>query len=164
MPAVLRDFHIYLSLKSERPNIYWSGFAQAPEKEKLRQHFVNALSNQSRDVYLFKFGNDGVGYLYLDYFTKLEPVEVAYGISEKWAGRGLAKTMITQAIEQIRPSYNVLTAWIAESNIASIKTAISLGFEASETTTSRKLAQCPEPIMFIKFVCKISQNNKKSQI
>ncbi|MEN3158169.1 GNAT family protein [Alkalimonas sp. NCh-2] len=162
VPAGPEDFDIYLSLKSEPLNIYWSGFEKAPDKEGLMQHFCKALRSECREVYLLKAGNEGVGYLYLDYSAELQQVELAYGISEKWAGRGLAKIMIMQAIQKIRPGYNLLIAWIAESNIASIKTAVALGFSAGEKRERRELAQFSAPVTFIDFFRQISQNNEKA--
>ena len=154
--AMSSDFDDYLCLKSEPSNIYWSGFSSAPEREKLKQHFLAALNNKTRDVYLLKESEKVIGYLYIDYLLEGNTAELAYGISEFQAGRGLAKLMIGFALEKIPSDIDIQIAWIAESNIPSIKTIEALGFNNTADVEYRDLAQFTSKVKFTKF----TRNNK----
>ncbi|MGF1710742.1 GNAT family N-acetyltransferase [Vibrio kagoshimensis] len=150
------DFDAYLSLKSEPANIYWSGFEEAPNASKLFSHFQMAINSTTRDIYLLKTTDLVVGYLYVDHLPKDKTVELAYGVSEYQSGKGLAKVMISLGLERVAAEFSTQVAWIAESNIPSIKTIQALGFESTSDIEYRALAQFTDKVKFVKF----SRNNK----
>lgn len=119
-------------------------------------HFLSAIDSETRDFYLFNDSGSTVGYLYIDYLEDERSVEIAYGISECCAGKGLAKVMIQLGIGELRTGYDSLVAWVAETNIASIKTVKSLGFKISPEIQYRVLAQELDSIKFVKYVRDIS--------
>lgn len=145
------DFLFYYSIKNEKQSVYWSGFLLPPDKNKLLYHYNTIMKDENRDIYIFKEHNVNVGYLYLDKDYTNNTVEISYGISEKYTGRGLAKIMIQLGLERIEPLFKTQVAWIAESNIASMKTVMVLGFNATDEVDYRQLAQSPTPVKFIKY-------------
>lgn len=150
--ATFADFDDYLRLKSEDSNIYWSGFNSPPDHDKLLEHYLAALSSSSRKIYFLKESRVVLGYLYMDYLSDKRTVELAYGISEYQAGRGLAKVMLTLGLDMLSDDINKQIAWIAEMNIASIKTVEALGFGNTEDIEYRTLKQFVEKVKFVKFI------------
>lgn len=145
------DFEAFLTLKSEPVNILWSGFSAPPVKEKLQGHFDSALNSQTREVYLLKEEGKTLGYLYIDHCDKTRVAEFAYGISQHHAGRGLAKRMIGMGLLLCEDQYTTQIAWIADTNIASMKCAESLGFLRSTEFEYRQLEQFSEHVKFYKY-------------
>lgn len=146
------DFAFYYAIKSESQSIYWSGFSVAPDKTHLLEHYMAMLNNENRVTYVLKEYDMRLGYLCVDKDPLNSTVEISYGISAQCAGRGLAKVMIRLWLENIEPIFTTLVAWIAESNIASIKTAEAVGFRAGDEFEYRQLAQSPVPVKFIKYI------------
>lgn len=150
--AIKEDFEDFLSLKIEPNNIYWSGFDCAPKIERLRTHFISAIDSDLRDFYLLFDISRAIGYLYIDYDPEERVSEIAYGITQKMSGRGLAKLMIKKGLTNLRPNYHSVIAWIALSNIPSIKTVEGLGFHRTNMEESRTFAQECDPVRFQKFI------------
>lgn len=146
------DFDFYYAIKSESQSVYWSGFSAAPEKANLLDHYMAMLSNEHRLTYILKDCDVRLGYLCVDKDPLDSTVEISYGISTQYAGRGLAKVMIRLWLKNTEPILKVLVAWIAESNAASIKTATAVGFRATGKSEYRQLAQSPAPVKFIKYI------------
>ncbi|EPA5447437.1 TPA: GNAT family N-acetyltransferase [Vibrio cholerae] len=145
------DFTFYHAMKSESQSIYWSGFSSAPDRTRLLEHYTAMLNYEDRDIYIFKEHDVRIGYLCVDKDRLNNTAEISYGVSAQHAGRGLAKIMIQLGLEHIEPIFVTQVAWIAESNIASVKTATALGFRAADECEYRQLAQSPTPVKFIKY-------------
>lgn len=150
--AQYEDFEDFLRLKSEANNIYWSGFDDKPNRDNLMCHFVAAIESQTRTFYLLFEQDQAIGYLYVDYDSELPVVEIAYGISAHQSGRGLAKLMIEKGLLEVRTGFTTIVAWIAVSNVPSIKSAEALGFQASQEQEHRTFAQESKPVKFCKYV------------
>ena len=41
------DFEFYYNLKCESSSIYWSGFAKAPERDNLENHFSKLMRGET---------------------------------------------------------------------------------------------------------------------
>lgn len=145
------DFAFYHAIKSENRSIYWAGFNAAPDRTRLLEHYTEMLKNKNRVFYILKGNQVRMGYFCGDKDRLNNTVEISYGVSAQYAGRGLAKVMIKLGLEQIEPIFTTQVAWIAESNIASVKTATALGFRGADECEYRRLAQSPTPVKFIKY-------------
>lgn len=146
------DFEGFLRLKSEANNIYWTGFADKPKRENLMRHFMASIETRSRAFYLLFEQDLAIGYLYVDYDSELPVAEIAYGISEHQSGRGLAKLIIEKGLLEIQTGFTTIVAWIAISNLPSIKSVEALGFQASNEQEHRTFAQESEPVKFCKYI------------
>jgi RimJ/RimL family protein N-acetyltransferase len=146
------DFEKYHELKSEVNNIFWSGFTFPPIKENLQSYYLKALRGISRDIFIVWQKDQAVGYLYLDYLDEEASVEFSYGISEKFSGHGFAKEVIAIALAELEPKYSTQFAWVAENNIASIKSILSNDFVITNEIEYKTLEQEPDKVKFIKFI------------
>ena len=155
LSLVLADnsgFEFYYAIKSESQSIYWSGFSVAPDKTHLLNHYTSMLHNKSRLTYFLKELEIPLGYLCIDKDLPNRTCEISYGISSQYAGRGLAKAMIRLWLANIEDIFTTVVAWIAESNVASVKTVIALDFQATDEFEYRQFAQCPELVKFVKYI------------
>lgn len=150
--ASCKYFEDFFRLKSESENIYWSGFSEAPIKNNLERHFMAAIRNSSREFYLLCEKNEVIGYLYIDYDSVGDEVELSYGVSSEKKGRGLAKYMIKQGLSKTENKVNRVIAWIAASNIPSIKSVEALGFKKTSDEETRTFSQEIEPVKFCKYL------------
>lgn len=144
-------FDDFLQLKSEPGNIYWSGFVQAPKRENLEKHFHAAIESPTRKFYLLLEGDIAVGYLYIDHKESSNEVEISYGISEKKSGHGLAKIMIQKWLSKMEGESIKVFAWIAISNVPSIKSVEALGFVKTQSEETRVFAQETKPVKFCRY-------------
>ena len=145
------DFCFYHQIKSEIRGIYWSGFSGPPCRIHLLEHFNAMLSGRNRGIYILKGRDMQLGYLCVDKDHLNSTVEISYGVLAQYAGRGLAKTMIQLWMKKMEPDFTTVVAWIAERNIASLKTVTALGFCADDEFEYRHLAQSPSQVKFIKY-------------
>lgn len=144
-------FDDFLQLKSESGNIYWSGFIQAPKRENLEQHFHTAIESPTREFYLLLQDGIAIGYLYIDHNESSNEVEISYGISEKKSGHGLAKIMIQKWLSKMEGGSINVFAWIAVSNVPSIKSVEALGFVKTQAEETRVFAQETNPVKFCRY-------------
>ncbi|MGY3958354.1 GNAT family N-acetyltransferase [Aeromonas popoffii] len=154
------DFEAFLNLKSETENIYWSGFNSVPDRNILWSHFIESIYSKTRYFFLLFEGEQAIGYLYIDYIMLTRAIEIAYGISKTKSGSGLAKTMINLGLSYIELEYDTIIAWIAISNIASIKSVESLGFKRTGEEEYRTFLQEVEQIKFCKYIKKKGDTNE----
>mgnify|MGYP005807253919 CR=1 FL=1 len=145
-------FDSFFQLKSEQGNIYWSGFSDVPNKLNLENHFCAAMESSSREFYLLLEDKKAIGYLYVDFDSKSKELELAYGISQHKNGRGLAKFMIKEGLSLTSKKAERVIAWVAASNIPSIKSVEALGFVKSSETDDRMFELETEPVKFYKYV------------
>lgn len=129
--AELKDFAFFLKMKSEDSNIHWSGHNSKPEPRALEAWFGEQLHSEKRKIYLaFDIFSQPVGCLYVD-LIDFGNVEISYGISADFGGRGFGKKLIAAAIDLIQVSYpqvRRIDAWIFLNNTPSIKIVQANGF------------------------------------
>lgn len=146
-----QDFESFFALKSEAVNVLWSGFTSPPLRDHLFEHFKNALKSQTRKVYLLKQEGQSLGYLYIDLCEEPGIVEFAYAVSQHHSGQGLAKHMIKMGLSLCDETQTTQIAWIADTNVASIKCAESLGFIRTKDFEYRQLKQFSEQVKFYRY-------------
>lgn len=130
--ATISDFEVLYRLRCEDNNIRWTGHIEAPSKDGLREWYAKALSNPTRDIYLYWYNDDCLGYLYVDVVNDDER-EIAYGISEKQQGKGYASSMICDCIRLLREAgIKSIRAAISDFNAASEHVATKNGFYKTE--------------------------------
>ena len=130
--ATISEFEDLYLLRCEDNNIRWTGHIEAPSKDGLREWYIKALSNPTRDIYLYWYNDDCLGYLYVDVVNDDER-EIAYGISEKQQGKGYASSMISDCIRLLREvGIKTIRAAISDSNAASEHVATKNGLNKTE--------------------------------
>lgn len=126
--ATLADFEKYYLLRQDETNIYWTGYQALPSREKLFDWYKINIEKPSRHFFVFfedSNEKDIIGYLYIDKITEnLEEVSVSYGVYSKMAGIGYATEINHFAMDFVKErlmEIKLMSAWIAEDNIGSIK-------------------------------------------
>lgn len=123
-------FDDFYKLKSEPESVYWAGFSTAPDYEQFRVYYDKELERKERTI-IFQLVNGKVsGYVALALTPESHVVEISYGILNAFAGNGLGKAIVKYATEfsENKLNANVMTAWIAETNMGSQKVVCSNGY------------------------------------
>lgn len=135
-------FESFYNLKCEEKIIYYSGFSHEPNKEDFleyyKKHFENKLVNIYFLVKLEDFSSV-IGYLKIDYSIDYSSAEISYAISEKYCGNGFSTFLINNSLTYINKSCKLVTAWVADNNIASCRALLSNGFLKTNETSFRLL-------------------------
>lgn len=125
------DFEEYYKIKIDKTAILWSGFSSAPDKEKLRSHFLYLLNNNDVFLYYLKDDqtNDVLGYGQMMKIC-VETVESAgHSIKVEYQGKGLGNLLIQFITQQAKEmNFERVIAWVSEHNIGSIKNFENSGF------------------------------------
>lgn len=145
--ATLPDFEKYYLLRKDESNIYWTGHQAAPPREKLFDWYKLNIENANRYFFIF-FEEDTeqniAGYLYIDKIIEdPEEVSVSYGVYSKMAGRGYGTEINHFAVDFVKESLmdvKLMSAWIAEDNIGSIKCLLKNGYHRSDISKTIEFA------------------------
>lgn len=140
--ASAEDFDDFFQLRSDEHNVLWTGHQHAPDKGKLRDWYDAQMNSRSRSIFLSYYMSAVSGYLYID-FVGLCCYEISYGVLSKFSGMGFCKRLVNFAVEVVRQESRAETeilAWIAESNLASIKCITARGFLPGDCTEERTIA------------------------
>ena len=129
--ATLNDFDFYYELKSERSAIYWGGFSEKPDIDKLKTFWENTVvkKDEKRKILIVKDGITNVGYVQA--IIEDHRINFSLGISETARGKGYGKLSIELALDYFgwnREFY----CHIREDNIPSIKSFTANGFHESD--------------------------------
>jgi len=138
-PADETFFEPFYRMRCEPQNIYWTGHDAPPEKESLRTWFTEQLAKKTRLFFAICIDDRPVGYLYIDLDSDpltSRTAEISYGVSSRFAGRGIATKALKEALALIRADLPVkeATLQIAEPNLASARVAMKAGFVRGERT------------------------------
>ena len=121
------NYKEYFQLKCDHDDIYWSGFADKPNRANFRKHFLNLI--EKHDAFLAQVNDTMVGYIVI------KDGYIGYGIAKTYRGRGLASHMLT-----ISPGKY---AWVAEENIDSRK-ALAMACYNETGDTTKKIFLLPK--------------------
>lgn len=162
--ATLVDFEKYYLLRLDEVNIYWTGYQAAPPKEKLFDWYKVNIESTNRYFFIFFEDNteDNIGgYLYIDKIAENpEELSVSYGVYSKMAGKGYGTEINHFAVGFVKeslPHIKLMTAWIAEDNIGSIKCLEKNGYHRSESSKTVDFAG-GEIKTFYKYILSINDN------
>jgi len=127
------DFDFFYTIKSEEKNMYWTGHDCRPNKDTLKDWFINKLVPDSdRDIFFYFIDSKAVGYSYAIYNENF--IETAVSVLMRYEGLGYGKEIVRETLEYCRGKEENLNfhAWIFENNIPSIKVHTSVGFTKTE--------------------------------
>lgn len=141
-----KDFDDFYILRCDKPNIFWTGYKQSPNKDTLKKWFFNQLNNCNRIMFIIRESNynNPVGYLYIDIVRNCAYIESSLGVYSKYCGKGIGTKIIKFAIEYTRIeliNFHELIGWIFEDNKGSIRTFLKNGF--SETDEVKEVFFAP---------------------
>jgi RimJ/RimL family protein N-acetyltransferase len=139
--AQASQFDEFYRLRCDPENVYWTGHTSAPSREGLQSWYLKNLQTPSRTILLFHDDDAIAGYLYID---TLEPAtwEIGYGVHHEMAGRGFGSEIVRSAEQYVRQNLapaGQLLAWIADTNIGSIRCVSRNGFQITDQTQQKSL-------------------------
>lgn len=123
--AELEDFDDYYKLKADDSNVYWTGWSNKPDYERLKKFYSEIINNlktlKDRRIYLAYEEDKCIGYIYIDYVDE-ETFALSPAISSEVQGKGYGKELIGLGIKEgLNLGFKKMEAYIREDNIASIK-------------------------------------------
>ena len=126
--ATENDYESFFRIRSEKQNLFWTGYEKAPDYDTFFQWFKNRLEESDRDIYM-AINRDGqiIGYLNFDQYE--EWIAIGYAILSEYQGQGYATKIVKQATQLAKSKNKNLIAWISEKNIASQKVVQKNGFK-----------------------------------
>lgn len=137
--ATLDHFESFYILKCERTNIEWTGFSQAPSQDYFYKWYIKQLCSTKRSIYFLLVDNNLAGYCYLDTIDEYT-VEIAYGISELYSGKGKGTELIAAIIDVLgERGIRSVVAWVSEANIGSSKILLKNSFIKKSQSEYRQL-------------------------
>lgn len=127
----MTDFDEYFDIKSDPNAILWSGFATAPDKEKLKLHFQKLITNEN--VYLFflvdRETNEVVGYDQMVKINENTVESAGHSIKTQYARQGFGNLLLRLVVAKAKElQFKSIIGWISENNIGSIRNFINSGF------------------------------------
>ena len=138
LPAAAEDFDGYYEIKSGDGDIFWMGFAGAPDREILRKCFLERLGDVGaarpgdKIIYVVKPA-DGGGVLGYVQFTGFEDfVEIAISVGGRSRGAGVGRAAVKAALKLLAPLGKKTVARIRDDNVASQKCFLANGFSRTE--------------------------------
>lgn len=140
--AEIQTYDEYYSIRSEKSNLYWTGYTTPPDYEKFFEWYKNRLEDTERDLYLLFAGEECVGSLNIDYYQEF--AAIGYSVREAHEGKGYATHLVGQAIKIItlskmtRKNLAQIKAWINHLNKGSIKVVLRNGFSMTDHSEMRK--------------------------
>lgn len=126
------QFDDYYIIKCDPSAVAWSGFSTGPDRNRLLDYFISIL-NSTKSIYLFKLGEELVGYSQVGYKNGSYEIE-GYSVLSKYQHKGLGKEIINMTVKEIENTNNGerITAWVSEINIPSIRCFQNNGFKIHE--------------------------------
>lgn len=136
--ATLKDYDSYYSIRSEKLNLFWTGYEKAPDYTNFSKWFTNRINEDNRDLYLLFENDNCIGSLNMDFYN--DYVFIGYSVKEQSAGKGIGTYLVKNAIAlaMSSPKIKSIKAWINFQNIGSIRVVQKNGFIKNDVTEVRK--------------------------
>lgn len=136
------DYANYYYIRSEKENLFWTGYDNPPHKERFFNWFKDRIADQHKHLYLLFDDKVCVGSLNVDFYD--DYVAIGYSTITRYKGKGYATYLVGESIRIAReakeknPELKKVIAWINYQNEASIRVVEKNGFQKSETSEIRK--------------------------
>ncbi len=136
------DYENYYLIRSEKENLFWTGYDTPPHKERFFNWFIDRIADQQKHLYLLFDNEVCVGSLNVDFYD--DYVAIGYSTLTNHKGKGYATYLVAEAIRIAdeaktgNPELKKIIAWINYQNQASIRVVEKNGFQKSDITETRK--------------------------
>lgn len=112
------DFQAYYLLKCQKDAVLWSGFASAPDRDRLYSHFTKNIIGNA-DIYVFYLleNDDVIGYVQ-GTRVNADTVEFsATNIFKKYQGLGYMQDMTQYFFDKMKSmGFSSAIGWVSEHN------------------------------------------------
>lgn len=153
----VKDFDDYYRIKADKTAILWSGFASAPDKGKLREHFLKLLDNKQESILLYLKEDDTEKLIGYDLMTRIDDETVlssGHSILSEFQGKGYGTLLFGMLVQYARDlGYKKFIGWISENNIGSIKNVERNGFYRTDDCRKVRLEAFDREDTFYKYEC-----------
>ncbi|WP_353093823.1 GNAT family N-acetyltransferase [Tissierella praeacuta] len=155
------DFEDFYILRSDKENVYWTGYDEKPDKANLRKWFTMQLKRKDRIMFIAKYDklDEPIGYLYLDIVGNNDIIETGHGVNSEYKGKGIGTKIIKFALDYTKNQLkfiNEVHGWIFEENIGSIKNVLKNGYYETKETKEVFLEGSNQYKKMKKYVYKIT--------
>lgn len=148
--ATENDYDDFFTMKSDYNNIAWGGFVQKPDYINFKIWYLKQIDLKSkRKIFIAKKEGESVGYFSLEEIEE-NILEISIGVLTASTGLGIGTYMISSALTLAENKR--IIAWIAEDNIASIKSFKKNSFIKSDDRQLRNLPLLGGEHVFYKWV------------
>ena len=139
--ATVEDYDDFYKIKCDPENIKWSGFATAPNYERMKEWFRQQLEGDKRTIYLCYWNGDVCGFFYLDKLSSEEMEAASSGILAEYTGRGIGTWTVEERIKLAKEQgASIISSWIADENPRSWKRFEKMGFQKTNNQEERLIA------------------------
>jgi len=136
--ATLSNYDDFYIIKCDPENVKWSGFASAPDYERMKEWFCKQLDSEKRTIYIAYWNGVACGFFYLDKETEEEFEAASSGVLKEFTGRGIGSAIIRYATE-VSNAF-VLCAWVSDKNRASERYFEKNGFDKLAAKEQRMMS------------------------
>lgn len=144
--ASLLDYDDFYIIKCDSENVKWSGFASAPDYERMKGWFCKQLESDRRTIYIAYWNGVVCGFFYLDKLAEQDAEEIGYGVLTDHSGKGIGTALVSIGVKLCESSK--LTAWVSEKNRASERCFEKNGFSRIDTKENRFMSAFNESHVF----------------
>lgn len=130
--GLLDDFEEYYRIKCQPSAVAWSGFAEAPDHERLRAWYSSKLEPEStRLIFMILVGAKIVGYCHVDVLGSGALEWTALGVSEQFQGRGIGAAAAVELVRILQSEFGRVTihGWACQENGVSCRMIESAGYK-----------------------------------
>lgn len=134
----IEDFEDYYSIRSEKTNLFWTGYDKAPNIVKFKEWFKNRILEKDKTLYLLICNKKCIGSLNIDFYGDF--ALIGYSVKESYTGKGIGTFIVDNAIKILmkHKEISLVKAWINFQNISSIKVIEKNKFFRTGVTEIRK--------------------------
>lgn len=134
------DYDDFYKIKCDPENVKWSGFATAPDYERMKEWFRVQLGSGRRSIYLAYWNGEVCAFFYLDKLTEDEFEAASSGVVKDYTGRGIGTYLVKERIELAKAQgAKQLSSWIADENPQSWRRFEKLGFKKTDESEERMI-------------------------
>ena len=145
IPATPEKYNTYYGFRSDKGDIYWTGYLTAPDYDKMKKLYLSRCSDinigviGSEKLYFLHVHADGldedVGYVLL--YNKNDGFEFAYSVSGKYRGKGFGTKACELGTKVALKYTSEVYALVRDDNIASQRVFEKNGYVRTDIIETR---------------------------
>ena len=134
--AKKEDFEDYYRIRCGKSDIFWMGFASAPDETVMKKVFEerteDAPFEKDGDKRIYMINADGKNIGFVQFSLAEEGIELGYSILEEECGKGYGSKALVEAVKLSGEFRNRVIAHIRDDNEASKKVIERAGLKPTE--------------------------------
>lgn len=156
------DFEFFYEIKSDADNVFWTGYNNPPDRNRLYTFFTEQIKNQleqmKRKIYIISnlsCYEERYGYLYLDPIDEGNAT-VSIAVLERYSGQGIGRRAMEKLCDTAKTKgFRTLIAEIREDNKKSQKMFANCGFIKSDLFKLMNIKNLGKKVKMVKYSKKL---------